>query len=74
MRGPGNELNTNVRDTTDTVDAKFRRACEIVETEYDDRRPARGTTGQRAREWRPLEDVSREGRRVEYKKWPQAKG
>lgn len=74
MRGSGNELNTNVRDTTDTVSDKFRRACEIVETEYDDRRPARGKTGSRSGDYRPLDDVSREGRQVEYRKWPQAKG
>lgn len=74
MRGSGNDLNTNVRDATDTIGDKFRRACEIVETEYDDRRPARGKTGSRSGDYRPLDDVSREGRQVEYRKWPRAKG
>lgn len=63
-------LNSNEPDTTDPIGRKFRRACDIVEQQYDDRWPARGTTGQRAREYRPLEDVSREGRLEEYRKRP----
>lgn len=67
-------LNSNEPDTTDPIGRKFRRACDIVEQQYDDRFGARGTTGQVAREWRPLEDVSREGRLVPYRKWPRSAG
>lgn len=74
MRGNGNQLHSNEPDTTDPIGPKFRRACEIVETEFDDRRPARGKTGSRSGDYRPLDDVSREGRQVEYRKWPQARG
>jgi hypothetical protein len=63
-------LHRDQRDTTDLVDRKFRRACDIVQEQLDDRWPARGTTGQVPREWRPLEDVSREGRLAPYRKWP----
>lgn len=66
-------LHRDERDTTDTVDRKFRRACDIVQEQYDDRWPARGTTGQVAREWPPLDDVSRAGRLTEYKKRPNAR-
>ena len=60
-----------IRDTTDPIDNKLRRATEIVETELDDRWPARGVTGKAGRgDYAPLEDVSREGRRVPYRKWP----
>lgn len=65
----------NSPDASDQVGpGRFRKACDIVEQQYDDRFGARGTTGQVAREWRPLEDVSREGRLVPYRKWPRASG
>jgi hypothetical protein len=65
----------NSPDATDEVGpAKFRRAIDTVEQQYDDRWPARGPTGGRSRDYRPLEDVSREGRIVEYKKRPNARG
>lgn len=65
----------NSPDASDQVGpGRFRKACDMVEQQYDDRWPARGTTGQRAREWRPLDQVSREGRLEEYKKRPNAKG
>lgn len=64
---------TNIRrDITDPVDNKLRRACDIVQQGYDDRWPARGRANQEAFEWRPLGDVSREGRLVPYRKWPSA--
>lgn len=69
-----NRLHSNEPDTTDPVGSKFRRACDIVEQQYDDRWPARGLTGRRiGGEYRPLEDVSREGRPAEYKKRPNAR-
>lgn len=75
MRGPGNELHSNQPETTDPVGRKFRRACDIVQEQYDDRWPARGTTGRLTnREWPPLEDVSRNGRLTEYRKRPNARG
>lgn len=68
-------LNSNEPDTTDPIGRKFRRACDIVEQQYDDRWPARGTTGRRTnREWLPLDDVSRDGRLEEYRKRPQQRG
>ena len=64
-------LNSNEPDTTDPIGRKFRRACDIVEQQYDDRWPARGLTGRRiGGEYRPLEDVSRDGRLEEYTKRP----
>jgi hypothetical protein len=71
MRGGGND--SNQPDTTDPVGRKFRRACDIVEQQYDDRWPARDTTGKRSHEWPPLEDVSRAGRLTEYRKRPNAR-
>ena len=74
MRGSGNELHSNEPDTTDPVGPKFRRAVDVVQTQYDDRWPARGLTGRRiGGEYRPLDDVSREGRLTEYRKRPNAK-
>lgn len=72
MRGPGNELHSNQPDTTDPVGRKFGRSVRIVEECYDDRWPARGQANVRAREYRPLENVSRGGRQAEYKKRPNA--
>lgn len=67
-------LNSNEPDTTDPIGRKFRRACDIVEQQYDDRWPARGLTGRRiGGEYRPLEDVSRDGRLEEYTKRPNAR-
>jgi hypothetical protein len=68
-----NGLHRDKRDTTDPIDRKFRRACDIVQEQLDDRWPARDTTGQRSREWPPLEDVSRAGRLTEYRKRPNAR-
>lgn len=61
------------KDTTDQAgDDKFRRAVDWVEKGLDDRWPARGTANNRDREYRPLEDVSREGRQTPYRKWRSA--
>lgn len=65
-------LNSNEPDTTDPVGPKLRRGVAWVEQGYDDRWPARGRANQVDREYRPLEDVSREGRCVPYRKWPPA--
>ena len=73
MRGTGNELHSNEPDTTDPVGPKLRRGVDWVEKALDDRWPARGQANLRAREYRPLEDVSREGRPAEYKKRPNAR-
>lgn len=68
-------LNSNEPDTTDPIGRKFRRACDIVQEQYDDRWPARGTTGRLTnREWLPLDDVSRDGRLEEYRKRPSGRG
>lgn len=68
-------LNSNEPDTTDPIGRKFRRACDIVEQQYDDRWPARGLTGRRiGGEYRPLDDVSRDGRLEEYRKRPSGRG
>jgi hypothetical protein len=62
------------KDTTDQAgDDKFRRAVDWVEQGYDDRYPARGRANQVSRDYRPLEDVSREGRCAPYRKWPAAR-
>lgn len=68
------ELHRDQRDTTDPVDRKLRRAVDWVEHGYDDRWPARGTANIATREYRPLENVSREGRQEPYKKYPNEKG
>lgn len=64
----------NRPDATDPIGPKFARAVRIVEQQYSDRWPIRGLANTRTREWRPYEDVSREGVEVEYKKRPNAKG
>ena len=62
---------TNIRrDTTDPVDNKLRRGIDWVEQGYDDRWPARGQANVPTREYRPLENVNREGRQAKYRKWP----
>lgn len=63
-------LNRDDRDATDPRDRKLRRGVVWVERAYDDRWPCRGQANIAAREYRPLEDVSREGRRVPYRKYP----
>lgn len=63
-------LHRNERDTTDQVDRKLRRGVDWVEKALDDRWPARGRANQVDGEYRPLEDVSRAGRREPYRKWP----
>lgn len=68
-------LYSNEPDATDPVGPKFRRGVRVVETEYDDRWPARGLTGRRiGGDYRPLDDVSRDGRLEEYRKRPQQRG
>jgi hypothetical protein len=60
------------RDITDTTDNKLRRGIDWVEQQRDDRFPARGRANQPAREWRPLDEVSRDGRLEKYRRWPDA--
>lgn len=62
-------LNSNEPDTTDPIGRKFRRACDIVEQQYDDRWPARGQANVRTREYQPLDDVSRQGSVTRYMKY-----
>jgi hypothetical protein len=65
---------TNIRrDITDQRDNKFREACDYVQEQYNDRWPARGRANQAAREWRPLDQISRDGKPAEYRKWPSAR-
>ena len=66
------KLNSNESDTTDPVGAKLKRACDWVEKGYSDRWPCRGQANVPTREYRPLDDVSREGRPAKYRKWPAA--
>jgi hypothetical protein len=47
----------------------LRRAIDTVEQQYDDRWPARGQANIRAREYEPLDDVSREGSVTRYLKY-----
>lgn len=49
--------------------AMLRRAIDTVEQQLDDRWPARGQANVRTREYRPLDDVSREGAVTTYKKY-----
>lgn len=69
MRGTGNELHSNEPDTTDPVGPKLRRGVDWVEKALDDRWPARGQANVRTREYRPLDDVSREGSTTRYLKY-----
>ena len=65
----------NFPDASEARGEKFKRACQVVEQQLNDRWPARGTTGYRTNhEWPPLDQVSRDGRLVDYKKYPNAKG
>lgn len=48
--------------------AAFREAIEVVVLGYDDRFPARGTTAQRARDYRG--DLKLAGERLEQKRYP----
>jgi hypothetical protein len=67
-------MGTNVRrDTTDPVDNKLKRATEWAEQGYDDRWPARGRANQEAFEWRPLDQINRDGKPAVYRKWPAAR-
>jgi len=63
-------LNRDDRDAVEAGDRKFRRACDIVQEQYDDRWPARGTANVRTREWSPLDAVSRQRRLVPYRRYP----
>jgi hypothetical protein len=64
----------NSPDATDQVGpGRFRRAIDTVEKQYDDRWPARGHANVPTREYKPLDDVSRQGRLEEYKKRPNAR-
>jgi len=67
-------LYRDLRDATDPLDRKLRRASDMVQEQYDDRWPSRGNANIRTREWPPLEDVSRQGRLVPYMKYPRARG
>lgn len=66
------ELHRDKRDTTDPVDDKLRRGVDWVEKALDDRWPARGKANTSSGEYRPLDDVSREGRPAKYRKYPAA--
>ena len=63
-------LNRDDRDTTDQRDRKFRSAVDLAQEQGVDRWPARGLTGGRGGDYRPLDLVSREGRVVPYRRWP----
>jgi hypothetical protein len=61
-------------DATDSSPNIFRRAVETAERQRNDRWPARGKTGSRGGDYRPLDNVSREGRPPEpYRKYPSAR-
>jgi hypothetical protein len=62
-------LNSNEPDTTDPIGRKFRRGVDVVEQQYDDRFPSRGQANIRAREYPPLDDVSRQGAVTRYMKY-----
>jgi len=65
----------DMRDTTDPLDAKLRRATEMVQEQYDDRWPARGNANvRRTNEYLPLDMVSRQNRLTPYRKYPSEKG
>lgn len=64
------KLNSNEPDTTDPVGAKLKRAVDWVERGLNDRWPCRGQANVPTREYRRLDDVSREGRQVPYRKYP----
>jgi len=64
----------DMRDTTDPLDAKLRRATEMVQEQYDDRWPARGNANvRRTNEYLPLDAVSRQNRLTPYRKYPSEK-
>jgi hypothetical protein len=52
--------------------ANFRRACDLAERLYDDRWPARGLANAPTNEYKPLDNVSRGGYKVPYRKYPSA--
>jgi|307.fasta_scaffold110821_3 hypothetical protein len=62
--------NPDDRDAADGADRKFRRAINMVEHHYSDRWPARGAANYRDGEYRPLDDVSRQGSLTRYLKRP----
>lgn len=64
------QLNKDLPDTTDPVGRKFRRGVDWVERALDDRWPAREKANTRSGEYRPLDDVSREGRPAKYRRYP----
>lgn len=59
-------------DATDTRSNILRAATQKAALGYNDRFPARGKAGSRGGDYRPLDDVSREGVRVPYRKYPSA--
>jgi len=64
-------LYVDLPDATDRRGRKLYGGVRRVETNYDDRWPARGLCGAfRTPDYRPLEDVSREQRQVPYRRWP----
>jgi hypothetical protein len=52
----------------------LRAAIFAAERGYDDRWPARGKTGSRGGDYRPLDEVSREMVPTQYKKYPITRG
>jgi len=65
----------DIRDTTDQLDAKLRRATDMVQEHLDDRWPARGNANvRRTNEYLPLDMVSRQNRLTPYRKYPSEKG
>lgn len=59
-------------DRTDTRPEILRAAVKKASEGYNDRWPARGKAGSRGGDYRPLDDVSREGVRTPYRKYPSA--
>lgn len=61
-------------DKTDTSATILRDAVRRVERGYDDRWPARGKANSRGSDYRPLDEISREGAPAKYRKYPSAGG
>jgi len=60
-------------DASDMRENKLRHGIDRVEKQLNDRWPARGKANTRGGEWRPYDDVSREGRTEPYRKYPQGR-